>query len=110
MQYFKSMAFIFAAVTIGVSAAPTNETLKAQQFAINNKIELESDSALCSCGGKFNHDHRLQSVNLLTLPECFLFHDECVPGRCDCLGKFGCWRYDDGPYICQCGPDGPYSC
>lgn len=40
-----------------------------------------------------------------------LFHKPCVPGTCACLGKFGCWKYDDQTEpVCQCGPYGPFSC
>lgn len=52
MNYSQTLAIVFAAIMIGVSAAPTNETLKREEFASVNKRELKA-----RCGSDDSEQH-----------------------------------------------------
>ncbi|KAL2130462.1 hypothetical protein VTI74DRAFT_6373 [Chaetomium olivicolor] len=99
MQFTSKLTLLVAAAATGVLASPAVDAreVAASQTVQDGDIvyvgldesvvERRSDGIEKRCTGAF-------------LPP----HADCTPGKCQCLGNYGCWSCSGGRMQCQPGP------
>ncbi|KAK3296809.1 uncharacterized protein B0H64DRAFT_456470 [Chaetomium fimeti] len=99
MQFSSKLVLFLTAAAVGVFASPTantrdvdsNETIQDGDFVYvgldSSVVERRSGGVDKRCDGAFKPPHA-----------------DCSPGKCQCLGDYGCWACSGGRMQCQPGP------
>ncbi|KAH6840733.1 hypothetical protein B0I37DRAFT_357589 [Chaetomium sp. MPI-CAGE-AT-0009] len=99
MQFSSKLVLFLSAAAVGVFASPaadTRDVTSSQTVQDGDLLYVGLDSSVIErrsggvdkrCDGAYKQPH-----------------EDCNPGKCECLGNYGCWSCNGGRMQCQPGP------
>jgi hypothetical protein len=122
MQFSSKLVVLLTAAAAGVFASPavdansvaSSQTVQEGEFLYVGTDEVSSHHPGCPLVTGTHSDTSLLSQSVVERraegieKRCTgawkTPHADCQPGKCECLGNYGCWSCSGGRMQCQPGP------